>query len=187
MALTQTASPDALPPAPDFLFIDPLVVERTRFNADRTHRFTLFRYWGDPERYLAVIGMNPSGADEATGDRTVNKCIGYAKRWGFGGLFMMNAMSVRLTDSAALHTVPEVNLPENDWWLRQVLANAGRVLVGWGNPADDFARGSEVEAILRECCPLDRVVCFGKNRNGSPVHPLYQKNDAVPVRYFEAA
>ena len=187
MANTQTASPGALPPAPDLRFVDALVAARTRFSADRTHRFTLFRHWGDPDSYLAVIGMNPSGADEAVGDRTVNKCAGYARRWGFGALYMLNAMSVRLTESSSLPTVPAVNLPENDVWIRQVVAGAGRVLVAWGNPGDDFARGPQVEAILRASCPRDRVVCFMRNKNGSPVHPLYQKDTAVPVPYFGVA
>ena len=184
MAKLQTAALGALPPAPDELFLDPLVVERTRFNEDRTHRFTLFRHWGDPAHYLAVVGMNPSGADEARGDNTVEKCAGFARRWGFGALYMLNAMSVRLTDSSALGTAPCVNLPENDVWLRKVLSGAGLVLVAWGNPAANFGRGPAIEAILRECCPAERVRCFGRNKNGSPVHPLYQRNDAPTIPYF---
>jgi hypothetical protein len=184
MGKTQTAALGILPPPPDFRFIDPLVVERTRFSPERTHRFTWFRYWGDPDSYLAVIGMNPSGADEAVGDSTVNKCCGYAKRWGFGAIYMLNAMSIRLTDSTSLVTAPSVNLPENDEWIRRIGSAAGMVLVAWGNPADKFQRGSQVEAILRESCDPAKVRCFGKNRNGSPVHALYQKNDAIPVSYF---
>ncbi len=161
-----------------------MVVERTRFNRDRSHRFTLFRHWGNPDNYLAVIGMNPSGADEATGDRTVNRCCGFAQRWGFGALYMLNAMSVRLTASGQLHRVPAVNLPENDKWIREVARTAGRVLVAWGNPAANFQRALAVETILRSECDQRLVVCFGKNQNGSPVHPLYQKNEAPVIPYF---
>ena len=186
MRHTQTASIDRLPPAPDLRLIDPLVVDRTRFNADRSHRFTLFRRWpgGDPDNPLVVIGMNPSGADEAAGDRTVNKCCGYARRWGFGGLYMLNAMSVRLTNSTDLASIPCVNLPENDRWIRSIVRDASLVVVAWGNPGGVFERGAAVETILRDECLASAVRCFGKNRNGSPVHPLYQRNDAVLVPYF---
>lgn len=29
-----------------------------------------------------------------------------------------------------------------------------------------------------------RVVCFGRNKNGSPVHPLYQRTDAPLLPFF---
>jgi len=40
--------------------VDPLIPESTVFSADRTHRFTLFRYWSNPEmcshlRYYAIM------------------------------------------------------------------------------------------------------------------------------------
>lgn len=46
-------------------FVDQLVAERTVFSDDRTHRFTLFRYWGDPDDYVCGINMNPSGAERS--------------------------------------------------------------------------------------------------------------------------
>src|SRR3546814_8930935 len=63
--------------------VDPLVAERTVFSADRTHRFTLFRHWGDPDDYACGISMNPSGAAEDIGDPTVNRMVRRAREvWG---------------------------------------------------------------------------------------------------------
>lgn len=181
----QSAAIGNLPPKPEVRGLDPLVVKRTRFSADRSHRFTLFRYWGDPDDYLVVVGMNPSGADEAAGDRTVNRCCRFAEAWGFGALYMLNAMSIRLTKSTRLREASAVNLPENDKWIRRIAASGSKVLVAWGNPADGFQRAQAVEAILRSVCRRRNVVCFGKNRNGSPVHPLYQRSDAALVPFFD--
>lgn len=93
-------------------------------------------------------------------------------------------MSVRGTYSSDLATTAVVNLPENDEWIRRITARARLVVVSWGNPGHKSGRGLAVETILREVCDTKKVYCFGRNKNGSPVHPLYQRLDAPLVPYF---
>lgn len=161
----QTASQRALPPVEEELFVDRLVKDNTRFNATRTHRYTLFRHWGDPKNYCAFIGMNPSGADECGhDDRTVRKCCRFSEKWGHGALYMLNAFALRATDCRELYeALDPVGRPENDRWIRTIAAAAARVVVAWGKPGGDFNRGAEVEAILREVCEPEKVLCFGHN------------------------
>ncbi len=65
--------------------VDPLIAERTVFSADRTHRFTLFRYWGNHEDFACGISMNPSGAAEDVGDPTVDGMVRRAREyWSVG-------------------------------------------------------------------------------------------------------
>lgn len=165
--------------------VDPIVAERTIFNEDRTHRLTLFRYWGDVEDFAVGICMNPSGAAEEAGDQTVD---GMSKRareqWNVGAYYQLNVMSIRGTYSADLAKASVVNLQENDEWIRSIAPKARFVVVGWGNPGHKSGRGPEVEKILREVCEPEKVFCFGWNKNGSPVHPLYQKLDAPLLPYF---
>lgn len=157
------------------LFVDPLVLERTVFNSDRTHRFTWFRHWGNPDDYVAGICMNPSGASEDKTDRTVEKMVKFSRElWGAGAYYQLNAMSIRGTYSDELAGVTQVSLPENDEWIRRITPRARFVVVGWGNPAEENGRGREVAKILREVCDPAKVFCFGINQNGSPKHPLYQ-------------
>ena len=176
----QTASQSALPPMQDlFGEIDPLVRERTRFNAARTHRYTLFRHWGDPEDYIAFVGMNPSGADEAALDRTVAKCERLARKWHwqgrpFGAFYMLNAFGLRATKSAELYEVDDPVGPENDRWIREVAAAARLVVVAWGKPGATLGRGGLVTALLRVACDPGNVRCFALNLDGTPAHPLYQ-------------
>lgn len=168
---------------------DPLDAERTRFSDDRRHRFTLFRSFKnrapgrDPDHYVAFIGMNPSSATEVSADATVARCIDFAFRWGFGGFYMLNALSLRATDSRELEEFPP-NLPENDAWIRRIVADAARVVVAWGAPGHRNGRSAVLEAILRESCSPDIVFCFRRNQDGSPRHPLYQKRDAILTPYF---
>lgn len=165
--------------------VDPLVAERTVFNADRTHRFMLFRYWGNPEDYACGISMNPSGAAEDVGDPTVDGMVRRAREhWGVGAYYQLNVMSIRGTYSSALAKTSIVNLPENDEWIRRIVSQARLVVASWGNLGHRSGRGPAVEIILREVCDPAKVFCFGRNKNGSPVHPLYQRLDAPLLSYF---
>ena len=184
VAKTATAAIGSSAPAPKGT-VDPLIAERTVFNTDRTHRFTLFRYWGNHDDFACGISMNPSGAAEDVGDPTVDGMARRAKElWGVGAYYQLNVMSIRGTYSSDLAKTSVINLPENDEWIRRIASKARFVVVSWGNPGHASGRGPAVEAILREVCDPAKVFCFGRNKNGSPVHPLYQRIDAPLVPYF---
>ena len=180
-----TAAIGTSAPPPSNL-VDPLVAERTVFNAERTHRFTLFRHWGDIDDYACGISMNPSGAAEEDTDRTVEgMCRRAREHWGVGAYYQLNVMSIRGTYSKDLAKTEVVNLPENDEWIRRIASKARIVVVSWGNPGQKSGRGAVVEKILREVCDPAKVVCFGRNKDGiTPVHPLYQRSDAPLLPFF---
>lgn len=166
--------------------VDPLTIERTVFSADRTHRFTLFRHWANTEDYACGISMNPSGASEDVNDPTVDRMVHRARQhWGAGAYYQLNVMSIRGTYSPDLAKAAVVNLPENDEWIRRIASRARLVIVSWGNPGHKSGRGPAVEKILREVCDPRKVFCFNRNKNGAPVHPLFQKLDAPLKQYFE--
>ena len=173
--------------------VDPIIVSRTVFSEDRTHRFTLFRYWRDAagnmpnlEDYVCGICMNPSGAAEKKGDPTVDGMVLRAQEvWGTGCYYQLNVISLRGTDSKKLKDAPVLSLPENDEWIAQIAAKARFVVVGWGNPGHDSGRGPAVAKILREVCDPAKVLCFGINKSGAPVHPLYKKRHAPLLPYFK--
>ena len=166
--------------------VDPIVAKRTVFSEDRTHRLTLFRHWGDVDDYACGISMNPSGAAEDVGDPTVDgMCKRAREHWGVGAYYQLNVMSIRGTYSADLAKAGVVTLPENDDWIRRIASTARLVVVSWGNPGHKSGRGPAVEKILREVCDPAKVVWFGRTKNGSPVHPLYQRTDAPLLPFFD--
>ncbi len=197
----QKSGVGACPPAPARVdVLDPLEWDRTTFNADRSHRFALFRREApgfdyeftarsdgrtrSPDNYCAFIGMNPSGADEFGADPTVRRCYYFSLLWGYDALYMLNAFSLRSTDSAGLYQVATPSLPENDDHIRRIAAGAGRIVVAWGEPGGDFNRGITVEKLLLETVSPDRVFCFKKNKDGTPQHPLYQPSERALIPYF---
>ena len=69
-----------------------------RFSESRTHRYALWRIWEKGAPMVMFVGLNPSTADETQDDPTIRRCIDFAKRWGYGGLYMLNIFAFRATN-----------------------------------------------------------------------------------------
>ena len=72
------------------------------FSSDRIFRYILWRTWNEQNGHLMVIGLNPSTADETQDDPTIRRCVGFARQWGYGGLYMLNLFAYRATDPSEL-------------------------------------------------------------------------------------
>lgn len=130
---------------------------------------------------VAFIGLNPSTADEVVNDATVRRCIGYADRWGYGRMVMLNVFAYRTRNPrklAALDFSTAVG-PENHIHLMREANAADRVVCAWGTHATRFQRGAAVEIMLRTAGIEPRVL--GLTKDGHPKHPLYLRSDLTPV------
>ena len=158
------------------------------FSPCRRWRTWLERRWdGRPigaGDHAAFIGMNPSVADEAADDPTVQGCMARARAWGFGAAVMLNAFAYRATDKQRLLELADPVGPCNDADILRLCAAAGVVVVAWGQPPRALrGRGPALEAMLRAAGL--RPMCFAINADGSPKHPLYVRRDAALVEYSQ--
>jgi hypothetical protein len=160
----------------------PDVASAAAFSPCRRWRWWLIRRWdGAPMEAPGcgvVIGMNPSTADETADDPTVAGVMWRARHlWGLPGLIMLNIFAYRATDKARLLEVEDPVGAENDAAILRFCCGAPLVVAAWGQPPRPLsARGPAVAAMLAaEGVPL---LCFGRNADGSPKHPLYQRKDA---------
>jgi hypothetical protein len=149
-----------------------------RFSDDRIYRYELSRDVAplDGDGILVVIGLNPSTADELRDDPTIRRCIGFARRWGFARLEMLNLYGYRATDPRELVGHRDPIGPDNDIAIDRVVQCADMVLVAWGARADP-TRADAVAARLTDPFCLGLTVC------GEPRHPLYVRADVVPMPY----
>jgi hypothetical protein len=149
------------------------------------YRYMLTRCWdASKPRHLVFVGLNPSTATENVDDPTIRKLVGYANRWGLGGLTMLNFFAFRSTDPKKLPAYyDDANGIENDGVLRMMFGSAaerGHVLAfGWGAHGGNHVRSLRSRMLTDMALSVGAAPkCFGYTGNGQPKHPLYLKNDA---------
>lgn len=151
------------------------------FSPCRTFRYELYREWDPTLGTFVVIGLNPSTADETKDDPTIRRCIGFAQRFGCGRLVMLNMFAFRATEPRDMLAAVDPVGPQNDDVLRKWAADPVAVftIAAWG------AQGAP-ERVAELAAIFPRLECFGKNRDGSPKHPLYLPKTA-PLLPFRGA
>jgi hypothetical protein len=151
------------------------------FSPDRLYRYLLWRSWDRDKPICAFVGLNPSTADEVDNDPTIRRCIGFAKSWGYGSLWMLNAYAWRSTDPRALRTQGADAIgPNNDLYLRQAALNCGLVVAAWGVHCDDVRERTVARVFEAEGKPLH---VLGLSKAGKPRHPLRLRADLEPRRW----
>ena len=90
---------------------------------------------------FVMIGLNPSTPDESLDDPTIRKCIGYARRWGLGGLHMLSLSALRSTDPKNIMAAAEPVGPDNKKRLTGCFAKFS------GLHQSCFAHGERIENI----------------------------------------
>jgi hypothetical protein len=138
---------------------------------------------------VVFVGLNPSTADEVQDDPTIRRCIGYAKRWGFERLVMLNIFALRSTDPGLLYMHHDPVGPLNDEWLIEETGKADLVVCAWGTHGEFMApggvpmpRGQFVRDRLVSLVP-EKLYVLGLTKHGHPKHPLYLSGDLTPVRW----
>jgi hypothetical protein len=155
--------------------MNPEIGAGARFSQDNKYRFALWRIWDLDKPLAMLIGLNPSKATEKKDDRTVarlNGKGGLIYRNGFGGFYMMNLYPFITPYPKELKAQWQYGgqLGENNHWLRQVNNSCEAVVFCWGN-FETYGRAKEIVAMF------PRAMCFGRNSNGSPKHPLFLQGD----------
>jgi hypothetical protein len=158
----------------------------TTFSDDRKYRYTLLRMFDDlftkrRVRYVNFIMLNPSTADEYTNDRTVAKCVKFAKSWGYDALYVTNLFAYRSTDPKALKRVQDPVGPENDYYIEEIARDASLIICAWSRYGDWFRRSAQVKRIL-----ADAELHYLKLTDVEPHHPLYLPDDSKPTLWQEA-
>ncbi len=150
-----------------------------KFSDCGKHRLLLWRLWDDKKPFLMFIGLNPSTANAESDDNTIRKIKAIATSNGFGGVYMTNLFTFISTDPKKLN-ITDGNHPDADFYLCTTANNAEKVICAWGN-FEVLGRDKEVRSLLFD----ERLYALHINKNGSPKHPLYCKNDS-PIIDFKS-
>lgn len=148
------------------------------YNATETHRYVLWRRWDERSTMVAFIGLNPSTATELVLDPTVTRCRNYAERWGYGGMYMLNAYALRSTDPRGLKKVDDpVGALNNEYIRIHTLASSGTALVVacWGSNCPTKRQEEVLQQIV-----APEIYALAMAQSGKPKHPLYLRGDLRP-------
>lgn len=159
----------------------PKMLKHATLSACGQYRYWLQRTWGECGKgFCNFIMLNPSTADATIDDPTIRKCIGFAKRWGYEGMHVVNLFAFRATDPDELY---KTNCPIgalNDDYIEGSLLSADRTIVAWGKHGSYLGRDVQVMSMLAHHAK-GRTFALKLNGDGSPRHPLYVPYDVEPV------
>ena len=142
------------------------------FSRDRRYRYRLWRRWDHTRPVVVFVLLNPSTADARHDDPTIRRCLGFARRWGYGGIEVVNLFAYRATDPRVLRTLRDPVGRANRYHVRAALAQAALVVLAWG-------ASTEGNRMIK----VSHAHCLGLTNAGQPRHPLYLRRDVRPVPY----
>lgn len=125
-----------------------------------------------------LVGLNPSTAGASRNDPTIRRCIGFARDWGLGALWVLNLFAFRATYPNDLKAAADPVGPRNDEWIRRVARRVDRVVAAWGNHGAFLDRSAHVRSMVG-----DRLEVIRLNAGGEPAHPLYLPKGLWPERW----
>lgn len=143
------------------------------------YRYSLYRQiQNNTKQIWNFIMLNPSTADSSLDDATIRKCYGFAFRGGADEILVTNLFAYRATNPKSLYNCPHdpVGACNNDKILN-CAKRSDKIILAWGNHGCFMDRDDEVVSLLDG---FD-LYSLGKNKNGSPVHPLMVPYSKRPV------
>ena len=147
------------------------------------YRYRLKLTWDGARPAMMALMMNPSAAGHEGSDRTVNRAIGFAMRWGYGTLWVANSAAYRATDQGTLDRVADPVGPGNDAALQAMARQSAFILAAYGSPKAATMRGVGLRAARMLAAAGHALHVLKLSADGSPWHPLYVKAETVPVAW----
>ena len=146
------------------------------FSADGRYRYYLTRDLPGAGPALHFAMLNPSQATAAQDDRTVTRCLGYARAWGASSLHVWNLFAWRATHPDQMPSdITAIGVHNEDTIataLRTAAATSAVVVTAWGahqHPLKDRQVARLLAAAQRHGVQLHALAM---TRRGDPGHPL---------------
>ena len=164
------------------------IVDAYRYQLYRSERCPLFDDKPKSEKTLCFVMLNPSTADATRDDPTIRHCRGYAVRWGFQHLYVVNLFAYRTPFPKDLYkgysNGVDIVGPENDDYIFGVARESDMIIAAWGAVPRAFeGRAAYVREMFRKNCP-GKVRALGLTKAAHPRHPLYVKEDTEPFVFL---
>lgn len=147
------------------------------------YRYWLTRVWDEELPRIMWVMLNPSIADSSQDDRTVKRCMGFAKGLGYGSIEIVNLFAYIATNPEEIKYIIKHNKGievngevsviglENDKYITSAAERSDLIILGWGNNASGYRRPKDVIQLLSD----KELKCLEINKSGEPKHPLFKR------------
>jgi hypothetical protein len=150
------------------------------------YRYNLWRKWG-PGPICTYIMLNPSTADASVDDRTIGRCISFAKAAGCDAINVVNLFAFRTKDPKIMARADDPVGPNNDTEIRDAYRMAHKhgwpIVAAWGAEKIAHERGRQVREMLAGLSDDPVLQCLAISKEGHPRHPLYLSGKLVFVPF----
>ena len=157
-----------------FEFVD----RGAQFSECGKYRYALWRIWDRTKPLVMFIGLNPSTANETEADKTIESVIRISRFNGYGGFYMMNLWPYIATKPELLK-IDARSSANNYYGICETAKECQDVVFAWGN----FKIVKDKKRDLELFNMFQNAKCIGQNKNGSPKHPLYQREQTTIINY----
>lgn len=151
-------------------------------DATEQYRYWLLREWDSSLPKMAFIMLNPSTADANVDDATIRRCINFAKSSDYGSIQVVNLFAYRATQPERLKEKDIDPIGEqNDDYIIDTCSSSDIIIAAWGVNGTLQSRAAKVERLIG--INTYDLHCLGTSKDGYPRHPLFVKDDVMPVLY----
>ena len=149
------------------------ILRKARFSIDKKHRYRLSRHWDLNKPQLLYIMLNPSIGNETIDDPTIRSLLSFTRKFDYGGFFVGNLFTYITPNPKTLDT--SIGLTNKNLnILTNLVSKVDKVVYAWGNYIEE---PNELKTFI------SNPMCFGKNINGTPKHPLYLPSDSKLLNF----
>ena len=153
-----------------------------KFSEDGKYRYALWRFWNYPAcrdgnaKAVMFIMANASTAGAFTDDPTVIRCVHYAQRWGYDGIYIGNLCALIETHWTQTEELGDRVGEFCDHWLDIMRNSSALHIAAWGFMGKNYPeRAEQVRGMFPELHYLELSL------KGIPKHPLYLKSELRPL------
>ena len=149
------------------------ILRKAKFSNDKIHRYKLSRHWDLNKSQILYIMLNPSIGNESIDDPTIKRLISFTRKFDYGGFFVGNLFTYitpnpKTLDTSIGLTNKNLNVLEN------LVSKVDNVVYAWGSSIEEPKEFRKF---------IFNPMCFGKNLNGTPKHPLYLPSSSKIIKF----
>ena len=149
------------------------ILRNATLSNDKKHRYKLSRHWDLNKPQILYIMLNPSIGNESIDDPTIRRLLSFTRKFDCGGFFVGNLFTYITPNPKTLDT--SIGLTNKNLnVLTNLVSKADEVVYAWGNSIEE---PNELKKLI------SNPMCFGKNLNGTPKHPLYLPSNSKIIKF----